>query len=1020
MQLPRLAIENHQFTTVLIILLVMSGVVSFVTMPRSEDPQVSPPGTTVIVVYPGATPEDVEELIVDPVEEALNELEDIKEITSSSDDGLALVAVEFRAGNDPDEKYTEVVEKVNSVRTKLPEDVASIDTQKWSVNLVSILQVALVSETATYRQLEQEIDRLERRVHKIAGVRNVETWAFPEQQVRVAVDLKKAAEFYVPFDQVVGAIKSSNANIPGGNIDIGNKKFNIQTSGSYETIDDIRNTVVRAADGRVLYLKDIADVGFGYDDHSYIARFDGRRAVFLTVTQKLGTNIFNVMDRLNKELRDFESELPPTMKMEIVFDQSRSVASRLNGFFGNLLQGLFLVGLIVFLSVNVRASVIVMLAIPISILIGIGFVDMTGYGLQQMSIAGLVIALGLLVDNAIVVTENVSRFMRLGYEPREAAIKGTSQIGWAVVSSTATTVLAFVPIMMMRDVTGDFIRSMPATVVYTLLASLLMSLTLTPYLASRFIRVEYAMKQNRVRKLLNRFVETRYRRALDYALSHPRRTIALALGIFVGSLALFPVVGVSYFPKAEKAQFILNIDGPEGTSMARTDAIAMEVESVLAEHPLVRHYTTNLGHGNPRLYYNMFPKREASNHAQIYVELMNGDMKAMHRTVSELRDRFSGHPGAKIEIKEFEQGPPVEAPIAIRILGENLSVLKRVARDVEAMIASAPGSMNIVNPLGTSRIDLHVDINRAKAGMLGVSLVDIDRTVRASIAGLPITTYRDPEGREYDIVARLPVGNEPELRDFDRVFVTAMSGAQVPLKQVAGIEFKAAPMAIEHFNLERSVTLTADVGRWSSVDRATRHIMDRLEAYNWPKGYMYYVAGELESREESFGGMSRAVVIALIAILAVLVLQFKSYTQPLIVFAAIPLAIVGSILALLITRNTFSFTAFIGITSLVGIVINNSIILVDYTNQLRREGKDLVAALKEAGETRFIPIILTTATTVAGLLPLTLSGGTMWAPMGWAIIGGLIVSTGLTLIVVPVLFEFFTRHKGAPGGAADS
>lgn len=1020
MQLPRLAIQNHQFTTVLIILLVMSGVVSFVTMPRSEDPRVSPPGTTVIIVYPGATPEDVEELIVDPVEEAINELEDIKEITSSAGDGLALIAVEFRAGNDPDEKYTEVVEKVNGIRASLPQDIVSIDAQKWSVNLVSILQVALVSDAASYRRMEKELERLEKRIHKTAGVRTVETWAFPEQQVRVSVDLEKAAEYRIPFDRVAGAIESSSANIPGGSIDIGNKKFNIQTSGSYESIEEISNTVIRSAQGRILYLKDIADVDFGYADHSYTARFDGRRAVFLTVTQKLGTNIFRVMDRLKSEIAEFEKGLPEEVDLEIVFDQSRSVASRLNGFFLNLLQGLALVGLIVFLSVNVRSSIIVMLAIPLSILIGIGFVDLTGYGLQQMSIAGLVIALGLLVDNAIVVTENVSRFMRLGYDPREAAIKGTGQIAWAVVSSTATTVLAFVPIMMMRDVTGDFIRSMPATVVYTLLASLLMSLTLTPYLASRFIRADHAAGQGRVRRTLNRFVKTRYRRILDYALFHPKRTIALALLIFLGALALFPVVGVSYFPKAEKAQFIINVDSPEGTGISRTDSLAREVESILREYKEVKHYTTNLGHGNPRLYYNMFPKREASNHAQIYVELSDGNMKEMQAVVSDLRKRFAGHPGAKIEVKEFEQGPPVEAPIAIRILGDNLETLKRIARDVEGIIASAPGTMNIVNPLGTSRIDLHVDINRGKAGLLGVNLVDIDRTVRAAIAGHSVARYRDPEGKEYDIVVRLPVGNSPQLRDFDRVFMTSVAGAQVPLRQVAEIEFKAAPMTIEHFNLERSATLTADVERRTSVDRATRDIMSRLEGYNWPRGYKYYIAGELESREESFGGMSRAVVIALIAIMAVLVLQFKSYTQPLIVFAAIPLAIVGSILALLITRNTFSFTAFIGITSLVGIVINNSIILVDYTNQLRREGKDLVTALKQAGEIRFIPIVLTTATTVAGLLPLTLSGGTMWAPMGWAIIGGLIVSTGLTLIVVPVLFEFFTRRKAGNAAQAPS
>jgi multidrug efflux pump subunit AcrB len=1014
MRLPRLAIENHQFTTVIVILLVMAGVASFITMPRSEDPQVSPPGSTVIIVYPGATPEDVEELIVDHVEEAVNELEDIVEITSSAEDGLAMVAVEFRSGTDPDEKHSEVVDKVNSIRSALPRDIASLDVQKWSVNLVNILQVAIVSNHATYREMESELDRLEKRIHKIEGVRTVETWAYPEQQVRVSVDLEKMAEFGIPLDQVAGAIKSADADIPGGKIDIGGKKFDIQTSGSYESIEDIRNTVIRSAEGRIVYLKDIAEVGPAYEDESYIARFDGRRAVFLTVTQKLDTNIFSVMDRLFREIEIFKEDLPRNLSLEIVFDQSRSVGSRLNGFFGNLLQGLALVGLIVFLSVNVRSSIIVMLAIPISILIAIGFDDITGYGLQQMSIAGLVIALGLLVDNAIVVTENVSRFMRLGYGPKEAAVEGTSQIGWAVVSSTATTVLAFVPIMMMRDVTGDFIRSMPATVVYALGASLFISLTLTPYLSSRFIRPEYAIKQSRIRKLLNRFVETRYRRMLDYALSNPKRTIGLALAAFAGSLALFPVIGVSYFPKAEKPQFIINVDTPEGTSMAKTEEVALYVETLLGRRDEVAHVTTNLGHGNPRLYYNMVPKREAANHAQIYVELKDDDSKKMAGLIDGLREAFSHYPGARIEIKEFEQGPPVEAPIAIRVLGENMDTLKRIAGDVEDMIASAPGTMNISNPLGTSRIDLHVDINRAKAGLLDVSLVDIDRTVRAAIAGLPAAQYRDREGKEYDIVVRLPVGNSPRLRDFDRIFVTSAKGAPVQLRRVADIRFKAAPMSIEHFNLERDVTVTADVARGASVDGATRQVIGMLEDYNWPKGYRYYVAGELESRQESFGGMARAVVIALIAILAVLVLQFRSYTQPLIVFSAVPLAVVGSILALFITRNTFSFTAFIGLTSLVGIVINNSILLVDYTNQLRRKGGDLVSALKEAGETRFIPIILTTATTVAGLLPLTLGGGTMWAPMGWAIIGGLIVSTALTLIVVPVLIKFFTRKPPQP------
>jgi multidrug efflux pump subunit AcrB len=390
------------------------------------------------------------------------------------------------------------------------------------------------------------------------------------------------------------------------------------------------------------------------------------------------------------------------------------------------------------------------------------------------------------------------------------------------------------------------------------------------------------------------------------------------------------------------------------------------------------------------------------------VQLKKYDLNRFKRLLDDLRAKFGAYPGAKIEVKEFEQGPPVEAPVAIRIMGDNLTELKQIARDVEDIIAKTQGTININNPLGTAKTDLQVKINRDKAGILGVPLVEIDRTVRASIAGMRVSSYRDAEGKEYDIVARLPIAEKPTIDDFDRIYVSSVTGAQIPLKQVAAINFKSSPMIINHYNLERTITLTADVKGNTSVAKVTNQIVQKLEKYNWKKGYRYGIGGETETREESFGGMFKAILVAMIAIFGVLVLQFRSYSQPLIVFSAIPLAIIGSILALLITGYSFSFSAFVGLTSLVGIVVNNSIILVDYTNQLRGAGKELVEALKEAAETRFIPIVLTTATTIGGLIPLTLGGGTLWAPMGWTIIGGLIASTFLTLILVPVLYKVFS------------
>ncbi len=1008
MKLPKLAIENHQFTNVIILLLILYGVSSFMTMPRSEDPQVSPPGSSIFVVYPGANPRDIEQLIVDPIEKVINELDDIYKLTSRSEDGLASIFVEFYTGSDPDEKYANVVQKVNSIRDQLPEEIVLLEMQKWGITDVNIIQMALVSESAPYRELELEAERLEKMIKNQPGIKTVDSWAFPEQQVRVAVDLQKTGMLNIPLNQVLGAIQSANQNIPGGNMDIQTRRFNVRTSGPVESIKDLGQIVVFSSGGHIITLEDIAGIKMVDNDINYHARHNGERAIFLTVQQKENTNIFRVLKNLNSYFDEFEKELPGSIKMIKVYDQSKSVAERLQVFFTSLLQGLALVGVVVFFAVGLRSSIIVMLVIPISIFIGIGLDDLSNFGIQQMTIAGLVIALGLLVDNAIVVTENTSRFIKMGHPAKDAAIEGTSQVGWAIVSATVTTVLAFLPMLTMRNMTGDFIKSMPVTVVYTLSASLFLSLTLTPYLSSKFITPGDVQKESRIRKMLNRLVETRYRKTLAFALNKSGRFLALILAVFILSLGLFPLVGVSFFPKAEKPLFMINITTAEGTNLVKTDQIAGHVESILQKIPAISGYTSNIGHGNPRIYYNTFPKREQSNYAQIFVQLHDYNPKQFAALVRDLREKLSGIPGTDIEVKEFEQGPPVEAPIAIRILGDNLSVLQQTSRDVEKMVAQTSGTVNVDNPLSAVKSDIHIKIDREKAGMLGVPIVDIDRTVRAAIAGLPVSKFRDENGKEYDIVVRLPVRGRPSISDLDKIYVASLSGAQIPLKQLSTVEFAETPLGINHYQMRRTVTVTADVRGKVSVDKTTQKIIDQLEKYDWPKGTTYAIGGEMESREESFGGMMKAVMVALIAIFGVLVLQFRSYSQPLIVFSAIPLAIIGSILALLITGNSFSFTAFIGMTSLVGIVVNNSIILVDYTNQLVRQGTEKIAAVKQAGETRFMPIILTTATTVGGLLPLTLGGGTVWAPLGWTIIGGLIASTFLTLVVVPVLYKLFT------------
>ncbi|MCA9744221.1 efflux RND transporter permease subunit [candidate division KSB1 bacterium] len=1012
MRLPRLAIENFQFTLIFFVLLTLTGFMSLFTMPRSEDPQVANPGASVVVVYPGTNPEDMERLVVSPIEDALNELDDIKKLISSAENDLAMITIEFTFGEDPDEKYSDVVQKINSMRNDLPDDILSIDINKFSLSdFVNIFQIALISDSSDYAALDREATFLQGELEKINGIKKSEIFANPEREVRISVNLQKLASMNISLNEVIGSVQSSNANIPGGNIDIGSRRFNITTSGPYQSLEEIRHTIVRSSNHHLVYLKDVADVNFAYKEMSHFARFKGKTAIFVTGTQKEKTNIFNIMGKVHQTVHSYMENKPQNIELSWVFDQSNSVSQRVNSFFLNLLQGIVLVGLVMMLVLGVRASLIVMIVIPISLLIGIGALDFSRFGIQQMSITGLVIALGLLVDNAIVVTENVSRFTKLGYAFKDAAIAGTQQISWAIVSSTATTILAFLPIIFMQDTSGDFIRSMPLTVVYTLIASLLVSLSLTPFMASRFLKKNIHARSTRGQTLIEMFVRKVYNGQLNFALSHPKVTLFAAAFVFVASLALFPLIGVSFFPKAEKAQFMINISLPKGTNIDKTDEIAWMVENKLSEKPQVKHFTSNIGKGNPVVYYNILMMSQATNKAQLYVTLHDEALDEMDGLLADLREEFGNIPNTRIEIKEFTQGPPVEAPIAIRVIGDQLVILEEIVGEVEGLMMNTPGVINVYNPLATPKTELHVKINREKAGMLGLNLADIDRTVRMSIAGLILAKYRDAIGDEYDIVLRLPAGSEPQVDDLDRIYLTSATGAQVPLRLVANLSFQTRPAMISHYAKDRAFVVTADVATGMSVDEATRAIMAELDHYDWPKGYRYSVGGELESREESFGGMVQAILIAMIAIFGVLVLQFRSFTQPLIVFTAIPLAIIGSLWALLITGNNFSFTAFVGLTSLVGIVVNNSIILVDYTNQLRRAGWEQLEALKEAGQTRFLPIILTTGTTIGGLLPLTLQGGTMWAPMGWTIIGGLIASTILTLLVVPVLYNFYTSEK---------
>jgi multidrug efflux pump subunit AcrB len=896
---------------------------------------------------------------------------------------------------------------MNNIEPTLPKEIVSIEKKKFSVMDVSIMQIALISESLNYPDMEDHAKRLKKSIEKSYGIRKVEILAVPEREVRIISDFERMGSYKVSINQLSRAIQSANANIPGGTIDVGSKRFSVKTSGSYESLEDIRNTIILSSGNSQVSVRDVAKVEFANVEDRYIARYNGQKAIFLSVLQKKNTNIYEIDNLLKPKMVAFESSLPENIKMETVLNQATTVRNRIGNFFINFSQGILLVGIFILIAVGIRASIVVMIAIPVSVLIGLTILDVTGFGMQQMSIAGLIIALGLLVDNSIAVVENIQRYLEMGYNNVDAAIKGTKEIGWALVSATATTVLAFLPMASVGGPTGDFIRSLALVVIYTLIASLVIALTFTPYFSSVILKFK---EKKEKKSLLDSFIDNYYLKILRGSLNRPKTTIAIVAVIFLSSLSLFGLIGVTFFPKAEKAQLLVDIQTPEGSSFDKTNEVVNYVEEVLKDYDEVIKVAANVGKSNPRVYYNIFSGSYSVTHGQVYVVLKEYDGEAMISFVAELRKIFDKYPSAAIEVKEFIQGPPVEAPIAIKVMGDDLNVIKRISKDVEKIMSETEGVINVNNVLTSAKTSLKVDVDYQRAGMFGVGVSDVDMAVRTHIAGSEVGEFRDKKGETYDLKIRMPYNKTPGYEELEKVYVSNAMGNQIPLKQVADIRFEQSLKKISHYNLDRQNSITADVTDIGKAASLTQDIIEKLDNYDFPEGYTFYAGGQLEEQQESFGDMGKVLLISLIGIFAILVLQFRSFTQPLIIYSAIPLAVTGAFIALFITGHTFSFMAFIGLTSLIGIVVNDSILLVDYTNQLRKSGTEFMEAIIQAGKTRFLPIILTTVTTIGGLLPLTLRGGDMWAPMGWAIIGGLLSSTVLCLVIVPVLYKLYSKE----------
>ncbi|MFH0735203.1 MAG: efflux RND transporter permease subunit [bacterium] len=1006
MKISEYAVKNYQFTLIIFVMIIALGITTILNMPRAEDPELSSPEFPVIVVYPGASPKDLEELVVKPLESKLTALEGIKKVNSKMSDGLAVLWVIYKHGYNVDEKYQEVVREVNNTRNELPSDIYSIDIQKWLPSNVNVIQTALISENAPYEKLKEYSEYFKDYLEQLPQLKNVEIHGLPEKIVRVELKLDKMAQMNVPLAAVLGTVQSDAVTIPGGSVEAGNKTFNIQTSGNYKSTEEIKNTIVYSYYGKNIYLKDIANVFIDYEREKYITRMNGYRALFVVAAQKPGENISDTQKEYLQVIEKFKSSLPKNIDFIHNFDQAENVNKRLGGLGMDFLIAIIIVAFTL-LPLGGRASIIVMISIPLSLSIGIILMDMLGYTLNQLSIVGFVVALGLLVDDSIVVVENIERWMREGHSRFEATIKATQQITLAVIGCTATLIIAFLPLVFLPGSSGDFIRSLPMGVITSVLASMIVSLTIIPFLASKILKEHADSSEGNIfLRGLKKLIHKSYSKLLDKALNKPAITTIIAVIFFIGSLMLIPVIGFSLFPSSEKPQFLVEITTPLQSNFTYTNEVTKRIEMELNNYPEIKYFASNVGRGNPQIYYNVLPKNECTDYAQIFIQLEEKTSpKRKLELIEELRNKWTPYEGAKIEVKDFEQGPPVVAPVEVRLFGDNLDTLRSLAAKVETVIKNTEGTLYVNNPVSNLKSDIRVIINKEKAAMLGIPIINIDRTIRLAVAGFEVGKMTDGDGDNYNIQFTKEKQNTNSLDAFDNLYVNNMQRTAIPLTQITTLQLESSPLTINHKNKIRTVSLSAFVKKGYLNDNVISDVINKMDKINLPAGYRYEMGGEIEQREESFGGFTSVIVVTLFLFIAVLILEFQTFKSTLIVLSVIPLGIVGAVIALLFTGNSLSFVAVIGLIALAGIEVKNTILLVDFTNQLRRQGKPVEEAIREAGEVRFLPIILTSLTAIGGLMPIALSTNPMISPLAIVIIGGLISSTLLSRIVTPVVYK---------------
>ncbi len=1036
MFLPKFSIKRPVMVSMIFIIFIILGAISFALLPIDLFPDVDLPVVMVVAGYKGAGPSEIESMVAKPLENALAATKNLKNIYSYSLEEACVIMAEFDWGSDMDVAGADVREQVDMLRSILPEGVESPSVIKFDPSMMPIMFLGVSGEGRTSSELRYYAEEIiQPRIERLDGV----AAAFPigglEREIKVDIDRTRLEALGLSVNQVIAAIGASNLDLPAGHLKFGRRDFLVRTTGQFTHPSQLENVVISNHQGIPIRLKDVASIRDDFKEQTSVVRVGGASAIAMLVQKESQANTVTVADRVKKALASVKRELPEDTRIDLVWDSSDYIKKSVSNVERSAIEGglLAIIVILVFLS-SFSSTLIISVAIPVSVLVTFVLVYFGQMTLNITTLGGLALGIGRLVDDAIVVLENIFRHRQRGERPAEAAVVGASEVSTAVLAATATTIIVFVPIFFVRGMVGILFRPMGYTVIFSLAASYFVAMILVPLLASRFLKVErMGNPQTRTLKgLLFRLsqkmfgaIDDHYHKVLSWCVSH--KTL-VTLGVVLALAASVPLVGLigaEFIPQIDEGQFDINLKLPVGTELGRTEEVIAQIENMVRENvPELRTIMVRggvEGEGWQALS-SIFQDITGSHAANLEVSLVDRSKRerSMWEIMEILRQKFKDIPDAEIHVKsagmteQMTSFGGAAAPIVVEIRGYDMETANRLAQEVKQVIETIGGSRDVRIMREEGLPELQVKIDRDRAAALGLTLGHVAQTIQTNVKGTVASLFRDPKlGKEYNILVQLREEDRENLLDLDRIFITTPLGKQIPLSNVAEVVKAEGPVKIDRKNQERIILVTSQAyGRAPGTIAAEVEtgIEDNLLV---PENFFVNVTGAYEDQKESFQILLYALALAVVLIYMVLAAQFESLLDPFIVMFSVPLGIIGVIWGLFLTGKTLSILSFVGMIMMAGIVVSNAILLVDYTNILRKRGLKLHDAVINASRTRLRPILMTSLTTMLALVPMALGlgeGGEMYSPLAVAVISGLFISMMLTLLFIPTLYTVFEER----------